>query len=163
MEIVLIAAVAENGVIGKDNQLLWRLSNDLKRFKQLTLDHTIVMGRNTFASLGYKPLPGRKNVVLTRQNCDNQSNVIFVRNKKQVFEVCKDDEKLFIIGGGQVYDLFLEDATKLELTQVKTTIEGDTFFPKIDSSRWKLVEKSCFDRDEKNEYDYCFETYIKKD
>ena len=163
MKIILIVAKAKNQVIGKDNQLIWKLSADLKRFKNLTTGHYILMGRKTFDSLG-KPLPNRTHLIITR-NPDFQApeghyafssleEAIIFCNKIEV-------EKLFIIGGGQIYKEALPLCDQLEITEVDATPEGDTFFPEIDLTYWKETAREEFPADEKNEFPYAFVTYEK--
>lgn len=164
MKIILIAAVAENRVIGKDNQLIWKLSADLKRFKNLTSGHYILMGRKTFESLG-RPLPNRTHLIITRNpefetpeghySFRTIEDAIIFSNKIEV-------EKLFIIGGGEIYKQTIDLADELEITEVKTQPEGDTFFPEIKDSIWIETYREEFPADEKNEFDYAFVTYEKK-
>lgn len=163
MKIILIAAVAENNVIGKDNQLIWKLSSDLKRFKNLTSGHYILMGRKTFESLG-KPLPNRTHMIITR-NPDFQApegHYSFL-NLEEAFIFCNklDIEKLFIIGGGEIYKQALPFCDQLEITEVKSSPEGDVFFPSLDPKIWKETERQDFEADERNEFDYSFVTYEK--
>ena len=163
MKIILIVAKAKNQVIGKDNQLIWKLSADLKRFKNLTTGHYILMGRKTYDSLG-KPLPNRTHLIITR-NPDFQApeghyafssleEAIIFCNKIEV-------EKLFIIGGGQIYKEALPLCDQLEITEVDAAPEGDTFFPEIDLTHWKETAREEFPADEKNEFPYAFVTYEK--
>jgi dihydrofolate reductase len=164
MKIILIVAKAKNQVIGKDNQLIWKLSADLKRFKNLTTGHHILMGRKTYDSLG-KPLPNRTHLIITR-NPDFQ-----VPEGHHAFSSLEDAvifcnkigvEKLFVIGGGQIYREALPICDKLEITEVNAEPEGDTFFPEINPNQWKEVEREEFSADEKNEYPYAFVTYEKR-
>lgn len=163
MKIILIVAKAKNQVIGKDNQLIWKLSADLKRFKNLTTGNYILMGRKTYDSLG-KPLPNRTHLIITR-NPDFQApeghyafssleEAIIFCNKIEV-------EKLFIIGGGQIYRESLPYCDQLEITEVEAAPEGDTFFPEIDLNHWKETAREEFPADEKNEFPYAFVTYEK--
>ncbi|HEY5689116.1 MAG TPA: dihydrofolate reductase [Yeosuana sp.] len=158
----IIVAVAENNAIGKDNQLLWHLSADLKRFKTLTSGHHIIMGRKTFESFP-KPLPNRTHVVITKQaDYKVPHGVIVVNSLKDALEVAKEDTQAFIIGGGEIYNQSLEVVNKIELTRVHHDFEADTFFPKIDDSIWKETSKVYHQKDDKNEFDYSFISYTRK-
>ena len=158
----IIVAVAENNAIGKDNQLLWHLSDDLKRFKTLTSGHHIIMGRKTFESFP-KPLPNRTHVVITKQaDYKVPHGVIVVNSLKDALEVAKEDTQAFIIGGGEIYNQSLEVVNKIELTRVHHDFEADTFFPKIDDSIWKETSKVYHQKDDKNEFDYSFISYTRK-
>jgi dihydrofolate reductase len=133
--IVVIAAVAENGVIGRDNQLPWRLPADLKRFKTLTLGNTLVMGRRTFESIG-RPLPGRTSVVVTRDRTYAPSGVVIAHS---LDEALARPGQLFVAGGAQLYAAALERADRLELTRIERPFEGDALFPAFDLDAWRLV------------------------
>ena len=134
-------AAAENDAIGKDNQLIWHLSADLKRFKTLTSGHCIIMGRKTFESFP-KPLPNRTHIVISRQpNYKVPAGVIVVNNLDDALDAAKDDSQPFIIGGGDIYKQAMAFANKIELTRVHASFDADTFFPKIDASVWKEVNK----------------------
>ncbi len=162
MNISIIVAVSENGVIGKDNQLLWHLSSDLKRFKALTTGHTIVMGRNTFLSIG-KALPNRRNVVLSRSMKSGEVENVEVFDSLDAFvHALPVDEEVFVIGGGQIYRQFLPFASKVYLTRVHVTIDGDTTFPELPASEWQEIAMEKMSSDEKNEYDYDFIDYCRK-
>lgn len=162
MNISIIVAVSENGVIGKDNQLLWHLSSDLKRFKALTTGHTIVMGRNTFLSIG-KALPNRRNVVLSRSMKSGEVENVEVFDSLDAFtHALQTDEEVFVIGGGQIYRQFLPLASKVYLTRVHVTIDGDTTFPELPASEWQEIAMEKMSSDEKNEYDYDFIDYCRK-
>ena len=157
--ITLIAAVGINNELGKDNQLIWHLPDDFKRFKTLTSGHYIIMGRKTFESLP-KTLPNRTHVIITRQKDYSVENCIVVDSLKKAIAVCPKDENAFVIGGGEIYKQSIEFADKLEITKVFHSFEADTFFPEIDSSKWKLVLEEFHAKDEKHDYDFCFQTYI---
>ncbi|NDV58025.1 dihydrofolate reductase [Bacteroides sp. 519] len=161
MNISLILAVSENNVIGHNNQMLWRLSNDLKRFKALTTGHAIVMGRKTFESLG-RPLPGRKNIVITRNPDYEAPGCEVVNSIDDAIKAAGNDNEVFIIGGGELYTQMWEKADKLYLTQVHTTIEGETTVPNV-SGYWQEIHRESFMADEKNEFNYTFIDYIKND
>jgi len=158
----IIVAVAENNAIGKDNQLLWHLSDDLKRFKSLTSGHHIIMGRKTFESFP-KPLPNSTHVVITKQeDYKVPHGIIVVNSLKDALDVAKEDNQPFIIGGGEIYNQSLEVANNIELTRVHHNFEADTFFPKIDNSIWKETSNVYHKKDDKNEFDYSFISYIRK-
>ncbi len=146
MQISLIAAVAQNGVIGKENKLIWHLSEDLKRFKRLTSGHILIMGRKTYEHLPIRPLPNRKNIVLTRQSIDYQG-AYAVGSVEAAFELCSSDSKVFVAGGAEIYRLFLPFATHLYLTEIHKSFEGDTFFPDIDYAQFKLTDSEFLDGD----------------
>lgn len=154
--------MAENNAIGKDNQLLWHLSDDLKRFKTFTSGHHIIMGRKTFESFP-KPLPNRTHIVITKQeDYKVPHGVIVVNSLKDALEVAKEDTQPFIIGGGEIYNQSLEVVNKIELTRVHHSFEADTFFPKIDDSIWKETSNVYHKKDDKNEFDYSFISYTRK-
>ena len=156
----LIVAAAENNVIGKDNQLIWHLSNDLKRFKKLTSGHHIIMGRKTFESFP-KPLPNRTHIVITRQkDYKVPKGVIVVHSMKEAVSVATlSDAEPFVIGGGEIYKQALPFATKIELTRVHHEFEGDTFFPEIELRDWKETANTFHKKDDKHEYEFSFLTY----
>lgn len=157
----MIAAAAENRALGKDNQLVWHLPNDFKRFKTLTTAHHIIMGRKTFESFP-KPLPNRTHIIITRQKDYKAEGCIVVDSIEKAIEKCPKNENAFIIGGGEIYQLAMPYADKIELTVVHHTFEADAFFPKIDLENWELISSSFQSKDEKHKYDYSFDTYIKK-
>ena len=161
-DITIIVAAAENNVIGKDNELIWHLSDDLKRFKNLTNGHHIIMGRKTFESFP-KPLPNRTHIVITRQeNYNVPEGVIVVNSLADAIDKAKEDNQPFIIGGGEIYKQALLFADKIELTRVHHTFEGDTFFPEIDTNHWKETERKFHTADEKHKHAFSFITYVKK-
>lgn len=161
-EVTIIVAAAENDAIGKDNQLIWHLSDDLKRFKSLTNNHHIIMGRKTFESFP-KPLPNRTHVVITRQeNYQVPEGVIVVSSLKEALEASKKDSQPYIIGGGEIYKQALEFTDKIEITRVHANFEADTFFPEIDPSIWKETANEFHKKDDKHKYEFSFLTYIKK-
>ncbi|MCT4602353.1 MAG: dihydrofolate reductase [Marinifilum sp.] len=161
MNVSIIVAASRNNVIGKDNQLIWRLSADLKRFKALTTGHTIIMGRKTFDSIG-KPLPNRTSVIITRQEDYKQEGCIVVHSLEEALEAVKDQEKVFIIGGGTIYKEAIDKADELYLTLVHKEFFGDTFFPEIKASEWESVAREDCMPDEKNEYPYSFIDYKRR-
>lgn len=159
--IIMIAAIAENNALGKNNELVWHLPNDFKRFKSLTTNHHIIMGRKTFESFP-KPLPNRVHVVITRQKDYNPEGCIVVDSIEKAIAVCPENEDSYIIGGGEIYNLGMEYADILELTKVHHSFDADTYFPEIDKTDWQLVESEENFRDEKHLYDYTYETYIRR-
>ena len=158
--VTLIAAASENNVIGRDNKLIWHLSDDLKHFKDLTKGHFVIMGRKTFESMP-KALPNRTNVVITRKLDYKAENAIVVNSLEQALQEAKSDKQPFIIGGGEIYKLAIENADRIELTRVHTTIEGDAFFPEINTNLWQEVSSEKRLKDDKNEYDFTFCRYNK--
>ena len=158
---ILIAAAAENNALGKDNQLVWHLPDDFKRFKNLTTGHHIIMGRKTFEGFP-KPLPNRTHVVISRQESYNPEGCIVVKSLEQAIAVCPKDQDVFIIGGGEIFNLSMNIADKIELTRVHDTFEADAFFPEIDAENWKLAETEFHPADEKHPVAFTFETYIRK-
>lgn len=155
--ISIIVAVAENGAIGKDNRLLWRLSDDLKQFKALTSGHAVIMGRKTFESIG-KPLPNRTNIVITRHGkVSDSESVLTVNSIEKAIETAKEvegNEEIFIIGGGNIYEQSLGITDKIYLTEVKVAIDGDTFFPKLNEDEWEEVSRKSYQKNEKNDHDF---------
>lgn len=160
--LTLIAAAGENDEIGKDNQLIWHLSDDLKRFKALTSGHCMIMGRKTFESFP-KPLPNRTHIVISRQqNYEVPEGVIVVHTLEDAIDAAKGDEQPFVIGGGEIYKQAMPYASKIELTRVHDTFEADTFFPKIDLSIWKEIDKTVHSKDARHEHSFSFISYIRK-
>ena len=156
----IIVAKAKNNAIGKDNQLLWHLSDDLKRFKKFTTGHTIIMGRKTFDSLG-RVLPNRKHIVFT-QNPDfkvDDEHVEVVHSMLQIQEYIENEEENFVIGGAMIYNLLMPYVTKMYVTQINKDFEGDTFFPRIDENIWKEISREKGLKNEENNLDYEFITY----
>ncbi len=161
MTISIIVAVSRNNVIGKDNQLIWKLSADLKRFKALTTGHTIIMGRKTFDSIG-KPLPDRTSIVITRQKDYKIEGCTVVNSLEEALEKAADQEEVFIIGGGAIYKEALAKANKIYYTKVHKEFEGDTFFPVLNFKEWESANRKDCMPDEKNEYAYSFIDYKRK-
>jgi dihydrofolate reductase len=159
--IILIAAVAENNSIGKNNQLVWHLPNDFKRFKSLTTGHFIIMGRKTFESFP-KPLPNRTHIVISRQEKYQPEGCIVVKSMDEAISICPKNEPSFIIGGGEIYNLGLRYAHRLEITWVHGRFEGDTFFPEIDLSVWQETHSELNSIDDKHAYEYTYKTYVAK-
>lgn len=161
--ITVIAAIAKNNALGKDNDLIWHLPADLKRFKKLTTGHYIVMGRNTFESIG-KPLPNRTSVIITRNHNYYKDGCLIAHSLEEALNLCKEEEHIFIIGGAQIYKETLEKglADILEITYVHQEFEADAFFPEINLNDWKEVSREDFNSDEKNKHDYSFVRYEKQ-
>ncbi len=155
MQLSIIVAMDRNRVIGKGDTLPWHISSDLKNFKKITMGKPIVMGRKTHESIG-RPLPGRENIILTRDKNYQAKGCTVLHSMEEIFEHCKDIEEVMITGGSEVYKLSLEQASHLYLTEVHTEIEGDTFFPEFDRGEWEEVSREDFKADEKNEFDYSF-------
>ena len=163
MKISIIAALAENGVIGNNNALIWRLPADLRYFKQKTTAHHIIMGRNTFDSLGGQPLPNRTTVIITRnKNYTAPNGCLVAHSLEEAIALCTNDDEIFICGGSQIYALALHCATDMYLTRIAYRFEGDAFFPSFNHSEWQLVETENHSADEKNLYDYSFNHFVKR-
>ena len=159
----IIVAVAENNVIGKDNKLIWHLPADLKRFKEITTGHTIIMGRKTFESLG-RVLPSRKHVILCNDmemNVEDE-NVEVLEDISMLDKYMQDTEEHFIIGGATIYKLLMPKANKIYLTLIHEKFDGDVYFPEISDDEWKIVDRTAGITDEKNPYNYEFITYVRK-
>ena len=161
--ISIIVAIAQNRAIGYKGDLIYHLSADLKRFKALTTGHTVIMGRKTFQSLPKGALPNRRNIVLTRQQGISFEGTEVFTSITEALAHCTPDEKVYVIGGAQIYSQALELADELEITLVHATpSEADTFFPDYNANgRWKLVNREDHDPDEKNPHPYSFLTYRK--
>ena len=159
--LTLIAAISTNNALGKDNQLVWHLPDDFKRFKALTSGHYIIMGRKTFESFP-KPLPNRTHVIITRQSdYIAPEGCMVVSSLEEAIETCPKNEEIFIIGGGEIYKQSIDMADKVELTRVHTTVEADTFFPEINPEKWELIFEEHHPKDEKHAFDFTFQTFIK--
>lgn len=160
--LTMIVAAGENNEIGKDNDLIWHLRDDLKRFKALTSGHHIIMGRKTFESFP-KPLPNRTHVVITRQqHYQVPEGVIVVNSIEAAIEAAKSDQQPFIIGGGEIYKQAMSFASRIELTRVHATFEADTFFPEINKNNWKEVASKVNDIDEQHKHAFTFLTYERR-
>ena len=160
MKASIIVAAAENGVIGRNNQLPWRLRADLRRFKELTMGHAIIMGRKTYESIG-RPLPGRRMIVITGQAGYAALGAAIVPDfGEAITEADKHGEtEAFVIGGAAVFEQALLIAERLYLTRVHAFVEGDVYFPPLDPAAWRLLESQPHDADEKNEFPFTFERY----
>jgi dihydrofolate reductase len=155
MQLSIIVAMDRNRVIGKNDTLPWHISSDLQHFKKITMGKPIVMGRKTHESIG-RPLPGRENIILTRDKNYNAEGCTVLQSLNAIFEHCKDKEEVMITGGSEVYKMTLAQASRLYLTEVHTEIEGDTFFPEFDRDEWNEISREDNKADEKNEFDYSF-------
>ena len=159
--LTLIAAAGENNALGKDNDLVWHLPDDFKRFKNLTTGHHIIMGRKTFESFP-KPLPNRVHIVITRQEDYSPEGAIVVHSIDEALAKVKDDPQPFVIGGGEIYKLALEKADKIELTRVHESFEADAFFPELDMSNWNLTASVRHEKDERHQYPFTYLTFERK-
>ena len=156
MDISVLVAVAKNGVIGKDNRLLWKLSDDLRLFKKRTLGHVVILGRKTFDSIG-KPLPGRINLVISRNPRLHLEGATVVPSLEEALRLARkltDKDEIYIIGGQKIYELALPYATRLYLTRVNAAPEGDAFFDLSPYKTWEITDSVHFEKSEKNEYDF---------
>lgn len=160
--ITIIAAIAKNNALGKNNDLIWHLPADLKRFKKVTTGHHILMGRNTFESIG-RPLPNRTTIIITKNENYVQEGCLIANSVEQAIEMAHEDDQIFIIGGAQVYEYAMKHdfADALDITLVHHEFDADVYFPEIDPSIWKRVEREDFIADEKNKFDYSFIRYKK--
>ena len=159
--IIMIAAAAENNALGKNNDLVWHLPDDFKRFKELTSGHYIVMGRKTFESFP-KLLPNRTHIIITRQKNFQPEHCIVVDSIEKALEFVPENEDTFIIGGGEIYKQSLDYTDIIELTRVHSSFDADTFFPEINPDHWQLVEEEYHPKDEKHLVDFTYQTYIRK-
>ena len=159
--ITIIAAAGQNNELGKDNDLVWHLPNDFKRFKKLTTGHHIIMGRKTFESFP-KLLPNRIHIVISRNNSYKAEGVIVVKSLNEALKAVKDDAQPFIIGGGEIYNLGLEIADKIELTRVHKNFEADTFFPEIPLENWQLIHEEYHEKDENHKFAFTYQTFVRK-
>ncbi|WP_228527490.1 dihydrofolate reductase [Pararhodonellum marinum] len=164
LKVSIIVAKAKNNVIGKDNQLIWRLPADLQHFKQTTLGHHILMGRKTFESMG-KPLPKRTSIVISRNpDYPVPDGHHLVHGMEEALDLARQKglEKIFVIGGAQIYKQALPLTDELIVTEVEASPEGDVFFPEMDPEEWKVNERVIHSKDEKNEFDFTIVTYLRK-
>lgn len=158
----IIVALSQNNVIGKNQDLLWHISADLKRFKQITSEATVIMGRKTYLSLPKRPLPNRRNIVLTSQQNLQLDGCEVVSSLETIEQMVDRENEHFVIGGGSVYEQFLPLADKLYVTWVYKDFDGDTFFPKIEEEEWELIEQSPRFHDEESQLDYAYFTYKRR-
>lgn len=160
MLISLVVAAASNNVIGMKGQLPWSLPNDMKFFKNVTWGMPVVMGRKTFEALG-KPLPGRKNIVISRTNGISSTGIVLVENFEDAFFVAgqTDAKEVMVIGGGEIYKAIFPKAARIYITRVEAEPEGDTWFPAIDPREWRLVSQKDHEADERHAYNYSFQVW----
>lgn len=162
--IVLVAAVAENGVIGRDNQLPWRIKSDLKYFRSVTMNKPIVMGRKTYLSIG-KPLPGRTNIVVTRDRNFSAPGILVANSIDRALDIARDDalrrnaDAIAVIGGTEIFEQVMPQADRLALTLVHANPKGDTYFPKIDKGAWREIERKSQPKGPEDDYGFTFVTY----
>lgn len=157
MIVTMVVAIAENHAIGKDNQLLWHLPKDLKHFKQITAGHTIIMGRKTFDSMG-KPLPNRRNIVITRNEDLELTGAEVVTNMDAALALASSEEEVFIIGGAEIYKMAMSLTDKIYLTVVHHSFEGDAYFPEIDPDIWEETASEHHETDDKHQYKFTYST-----
>ncbi|MEM6358462.1 MAG: dihydrofolate reductase [Bacteroidota bacterium] len=166
MKISMIAAVAENRVIGKDNDLVWSLPDDMKFFMRTTSGHPVIMGRKNYESIPdkFRPLPNRKNIVITRQSDYKAEGAFVVNSLEKAIASAKEENpnEIFLIGGGQIYEMGLEVADVMYITEIHHEFEGDAFFPKYDKSAWEQVQRVPHTKDESHAFSFDFVTYLKK-
>lgn len=159
--ISIVVAASTNHVIGVRGELPWKLSDDLKRFKALTMGKPIVMGRLTWESIG-RPLPGRQNIVVTRDPSYRAEGCDVVASPAEALRAAGDADEVMIIGGGQIYDLFLPKAGRIYLTRVHADLEGDAWFPSIDPETWQLMSTEAHASDDRNDFDFEFRIYERR-
>lgn len=163
MFISFVVAAAKNNVIGKDNKLVWNLPNDMKFFKNVTWGMPVVMGRKSFEALG-KALPGRKNIVLTRQEDYKAKDAIVVKTMDEAKAVVKemDVKEMMVIGGGEIFKMVMPEAKRIYLTRVDAEPDGDAFFPEVNPAEWELVSKKDHEADARHAYNYSFQIWERK-
>ena len=154
----IIVAIAQNGTIGDKNALLWHIKEDMRFFRTTTSGHAVIMGRKTFESIGSKPLPKRKNIVITRQDVEF-AGALTAHSLEEAIAMASGDEEIFIMGGAQIYAQALKCADRMYITRVERDYEGDTAFPEIDYSEWKLASEERYERGEEYEYPFAFLAY----
>ncbi|MCX6245510.1 MAG: dihydrofolate reductase [Bacteroidetes bacterium] len=160
--ISIIVAIAENYAIGKNNDLLWHIPEDLKRFKQITTGHKVIMGKKTYLSLPFRPLKNRENIVITDNPSDNFEGCTVVYSIGEALDHCMTGEENFIIGGASVYQQFLPHTERLYLTRVHKVYDGDVFFPEINFEEWDLVSREDLPPDEGLGFSYSYLIYDRK-
>ena len=160
-ELTIIAAASTNNVIGFDNKLIWNIPKDLKRFKELTQGHSVIMGRKTFESLP-NPLPNRRNIIVTRNKNYSPEGIEVFSSIEDAIDACRDDLQSFIIGGGEIYSQTINIVDKIELTRVYKDYQGDAFFPDIPLDKFELAKELVNYLDDDCNTKYSFLTYIKK-
>ena len=161
-KISIIVAIASNYAIGKDNDLLWHISKDLKRFKDITKGHYIIMGKRTYYSLPKRPLPNRTSLIITDVENEVIDNCLMAYSIEDAISKMDDKNENFVIGGGSIYNQFMSHVDKLYITRVHKEFEADTFFPEISEQEWELVAKEDVNDDPQNDFTYSFETYKRR-
>ncbi len=156
-----VVAAAENNAIGRDNQLLWHLPNDLRFFKHTTTGHAIIMGRKTYESVG-RPLPNRRNIIVTRQAGYTAEGADVVHSLAAALESCAAAEHVFVVGGAEIYQQALPVTDRVYLTRVHVSLPGDSFFPQLDEQDWKLVSEDHHPADNRHAYGYTFMIYERR-
>ena len=159
--ITLVVAAADNGVIGRENQLPWQLPDDLKRFKRITLGRPVVMGRKTFESIG-RPLPGRANIVVTRDTHYRRDGITVVHDIDSAVRCAGDVPEVMVIGGAELFRLFLPRARRVHLTRVHADIDGDAYWPALDQREWRLAEGESHSADERHAHAMTFELWERR-
>lgn len=163
MIISMIAAVAANGVIGKNNDLVWNLPDDMKFFMQKTSGHHVIMGRKNYESIPekYRPLPNRTNIIITRQEAYQASNCIIVNSLEKALHVAKEngEQEAFIIGGGEIYKMGMDEADILYITEIDANFDGDTYFPEFNKWDWEEVQRTHHEEDDRHDHTFDFVTY----
>lgn len=157
----IVVAISQNNAIGKNNQLLWHLPADLKHFKAITSGHAVIMGRKTYESIG-KPLPNRRNIVVSTQKNLHIDGVEIVNSIDEAFALCENEDEVFVIGGAEIYRLSLNRVDRIFLTTVHATFEADAFFPMLSTNEWEEISTTHHPADEKNPLSYTFSTLIRK-
>jgi dihydrofolate reductase len=160
MIVSIVVAISENHAIGKDNKLLWYLPNDLKHFKEITSGHTVIMGRKTYESVG-KPLPNRRNIIITRQNITIEGCEV-VNSIEAALALCADEAEVFIVGGAEIYKQSMHLTDRIYLTIVHKDFDGDSYFPEINPNNWRETAREDHEPDAKNALPYSFITFKKR-
>lgn len=163
MILSLIAAVANNNIIGSENKLIWHMPADLKHFKECTMGHTMIMGRKTFESIG-KPLKGRRTIILTSKEGYDAEGADVVHSIKDAIKLVKGEKDVFVAGGSEIYRQFIDlfYTRRLLITRIYANFDGDAFFPEINPEKWDMIDNQDHEPDEKNKYPYAFQVYKKK-
>jgi dihydrofolate reductase len=161
MRLTIVVAVSENGVIGTGNQLPWRLPDDLKHFKALTMGKPIIMGRKTYQSIG-KPLPGRKNIVITRDPAWQADGCVVVDSLEGAFAAAEPADEVIVGGGGDLYTQLIDQVDTIHLTRVHVDLEGDVYFPTLDAEDWQSTSEERHAADERHPYAFTFETLVRR-
>jgi len=162
LNLCMIAAVGNNFELGKDNQLLCHLPADLKRFKEITSGYSVIMGDKTWESLPIKPLPKRRNIVITLDKNANYNDCEIVHTLDDAVALVENEENAFIIGGATIYKLFIDRIETLYLTRIEADFDADVFFPKVDFTQWQMIEEVIYEKDEKNAYTMRFQIFKRK-